>query len=272
MKGPLRSFPGCPVRDFLHQEFGWWASYIPDIFALAGGVGAGGLIVTQIDTGNSLVKFCGPITAIAIGLCLGAVVLLGLRIVAAWRFWRQISGGFLASGSPALRGRFLAISLQECGVSKTRCSPEDLRRVKSVAMAEALRFARDMAMPASAVAFLVPAFSLIGGWNAMRQADSRTAPIGLGAPSMIVGITASLLVVILVELLVNVFRGAVTRWAGTVGTNDVVRSADNTDNPPGEAMVDILEEGAIDNGLSRSSEGMSVADFENLFRNHKVTE
>jgi hypothetical protein len=194
----------------------WWGDFV-----MVGIIAAvAWLIVANRYASTTLTESLGPITSAAIGACVGAGLPLLARLFGAWRFVRRLS--LRRSGEPreGIRTRFLASALQQAGASAMRCSAEDLQRAVAVAASAAAYAARSAAMPAVAVAFVVPAVGLVGGLHMAGRA-TQSRPIVAMAPSMIAGIVGGLCVMLLVGAFTLVVRKGVERWGAGVDVEEV---------------------------------------------------
>lgn len=198
----------------------WWADL--SIMALFGGLTW--VLVTKHFLTTRLTDSLGSITSAAMGMCVGAAIPLLLRVLGAMRLGCRLNLRHGAGQREAVRSYFLAASLNQAGISSTRCSDEDLRRMVAIAASNAVSAARLVAVPATLAAFLAPAISLIGGLD-MAQRSTLVSPMAAIAPSMIAGLLGGLLVWLLVELLTAVIHNAVARWGAGLELAEVEKLA-----------------------------------------------
>jgi hypothetical protein len=212
------------IREGSGTSASWWL----DALGVLGGVAAGWLLLNGRLVGGWEQRL-GAFTVVAIGICVGSVLPMLWRVLAARKL-----GGLLAARSSDLVGnesqdfssRFFAGVLRASDLSSDRCSTEDFRRAAEHASAEFARFATRTAIPASVIAFVVPVIALVGGWNVSRQTGPSINALQSMAPSMIAGIGCAAVVVLLIELYIAAMRNAPARWASSIITAGIPHRAD----------------------------------------------
>lgn len=238
----------------------WWTDVI-----LMGIVAAASWILAQQQALRvSINAVCGPITATALGLCVGASLLLLTRSFGAWRLGRRLKRGRGSAPKAGLRSQFLAAALHESGTSAMRCSDDDLRRTASIAVSEAVRAGLNTAMPATLAAFIAPAIALIGGLD-MAKRTAQESPIVAMAPSMIAGVGGGLVVVLLVHAFTTVIRTGVERWGASLDLEEVALLAGRPISR--SARPTQSDDQPVDGSAETSSSTVGIDDYEQTLRN-----
>jgi hypothetical protein len=204
-------------------SFGLFRFRSIDAMCLFVGAVGGWAVFTRLPVGVSALPGVGVITCVALGLCLGAIVVTVARARAASQlvrvFGRPSGDG---SGLP-LGDQILAAALQSNGLSPERCGPGDLRKSLQGAVEAFQARARSLSMPAALAAFVVPVLTLVDAWLAVQRGSAGNPAVGAAAVPMVIGILSSLVVVASVEGFVHAVRRTVVAWAEGVDARSVSR-------------------------------------------------
>lgn len=253
----MRSSLHALMREGSGLSASWW---LDAVGILSGCAAAAAVLLSGLFVG-AWERRLGALTVIAIGICSGVVLPMLWRVVAARNLGRLLAAQHsdrAGNESQDFCNRFFTGVLRASNLSPDRYSAEDLQRATTHASAEFARFAARTAIPASVIAFVVPVLSLVGGWNVSRQSGASFNAFPSMAPSMIVGIGCSAIVVLLIEFYILAMRNAPANLASSKSMSGIphrTHQDSGIKSKPGDPGSDVPTEGS----------GMSREEFRKLF-------